>query len=79
MRKWAPYQTKYSNDTGDTIPVVIVAFHDMSDLWIHKEQYDKSGKFKGLLKDMQLSISSVRKVFHVNKKASSFPTQEWEG
>jgi len=79
MGKAKEYRKRYGNEFGDTIPVVIIAFHDLQDLWFHKDEYDKIGKFKGVLKEMCLSIRSVKKVFHSRKLASSFPTQEWEG
>jgi len=79
MSKLTDYRRRYGNEVGDTIPVVIFCFHNLiDDLWLHKSQYEQMGKFKGVLKGMHISIRSVKKVFHVKKTASSFPTQEWQ-
>ena len=73
------YQSDPYSKEGKLIPVVIVEFHDYSDLWLHKGWYEEHGKFKGLIKEMSLSIRDIKKVHHLLKYASSFPTQEWEG
>lgn len=71
---------RYTSDkNGELIPVVIIEFHDLNDLWLTKEQYKEMGLFKGILKEMSLSIRSIKKVHHLIKKTSSFPATAWEG
>jgi hypothetical protein len=74
---------KYISDPPEKgkelIPVVIIQFHSMPDFWLHKEVYEMEGKFKGMLKYLSISISQVKKVHHLFKYESSFPTNEWEG
>lgn len=71
--------SNYDPKKGDLIPTVIVEFHRMADLWITRRQYDAEGKFKWILKSFEVSISDVKKVHHVLKFASEYPTEEWEG
>lgn len=76
-------KTRYKSDKpkkGEVlIPVVIFEFHSLSDLWLHKEVYEMEGKFKGMLKYLSVAINQVKKVHHLFKYESSFPTNEWEG
>lgn len=62
----------------EKIPVVIIEFHDFPNLWFHKEQYETEGKFKGILKKMELSISWIKKVHHKFVSPDKFPTNDWE-
>lgn len=76
--------SKYKSSTydpkkGELLPTVIVEFHNMPDLWLTREQYDAEGKFKGLLQALEVSIMEVKKVHHVLKYASEYPTEAWEG
>lgn len=73
------YKSDKCTATQQSIPVVIIQFHDLQDLWMHKEEYNNYGKFIGVLKSMCISIRDVKKVHHLHKLESSFPTQEWEG
>jgi carbonic anhydrase len=73
------YKSDKPKKGDELIPVVIVQFHSMMDFWVDKETYDMEGKFIGLLRYLGVSIRSVKKVHHLRKLASSFPTQEWEG
>jgi len=76
-------KNKYKSDKPkkgeELIPVVIFEFHGLQDLWLHEGQYEMEGKFRGMLKYLCISIRSIKKVHHLLKLASSFPTQEWEG
>lgn len=74
---------KYASDPPkkgkELIPVVIIQFHKMQDFWLHKEQYELEGKFIGVLQYLGVAIHQVKKVHHLLKYTSSFPTTEWEG
>lgn len=71
---------QYWNDSREGAePVVIVEFHELPDLWLTKDQYVSEGKFKGLLRSQCLCIGWIKKVHHLLKHSSQFPTAAWEG
>ena len=60
------------------IATVRIEFHEMSDLILTKDEYEKMGKWRGFLKDYAMSIRDVKKVHHEVIDAKDFPTNEWE-
>lgn len=71
--------SRYNPKNGDLTPTVIIEFHNMSDLWMTKEQYDSEGKFKGFLKSFGVPIYEINKVHHLLKYIKDYPTKEWAG
>lgn len=72
--------SKHKSDTkGELIPMVIVEFHGLPDLWLTKEQYIAEGKFIGLIKSQGFHMKEVKKVHHVLKNPDKYPTTAWEG
>jgi hypothetical protein len=61
------------------IPTVKIEFWNLPFLVMEEEIYKRNGKFKGFLKDFQMSIREVKKVHHVLMRPQDYPTSEWQG
>lgn len=82
MKKQHSYRycsDKYDPNKSTRIPAVVFQFKHYSDLVMTLDEYNEQGKFKGVLKNMAVSIRDIVKVHKVMKHPENFPTQEWCG
>ncbi len=60
-------------------PTVRIEMYNLPNLILEKSEYESMGKFKGFLKDFQISILEIKKVHHILMCPNKYPTCEWEG
>ncbi len=67
---------------GALVPVnvVMIKFYNMANLILSEEQYNYGGKFKGILKDMEVSIRDIEGIERGTMSPIDFDNlPDWEG
>lgn len=66
-------------EQGEKIPTVRIEFHSMPDLIMETAEYNRIGKWEGLLKEYSINPKDVKKVHHIMMSPKDYPTEAWEG